>query len=88
MTVRPTLLAVAVAQSFLMTSVLAETADDLAAVEKITIVGHKEDPTKSTGSAYVVSEKELETFFAVFEKIQMVIDQVNGNEINKPIFEL
>lgn len=36
----------------------------------------------------VVSEKELEAFFGVFEKIQMVIDQVNGNEINKPVFEL
>jgi DNA-binding MarR family transcriptional regulator len=36
----------------------------------------------------IVSQKELDTFFSVFEKIQMVIDQVNGNEINKPIFEL
>lgn len=36
----------------------------------------------------VVSEADLETFFGVFEKIQMVIEQVNGSEINKPIFEL
>jgi DNA-binding MarR family transcriptional regulator len=36
----------------------------------------------------VVSEKELNAFFEVFEKIQLVIDQVNVNEINKPIFEL
>jgi MarR family transcriptional regulator, organic hydroperoxide resistance regulator len=36
----------------------------------------------------VVSEEDLSTFFGIFEKIQMVIDQINGNEINKPIFEL
>lgn len=76
MTVRPTLLAVAVAQSFLMTSVLAETADDLAAVEKITIVGHKEDPTKSTGSAYVVSEKELQKF--EFTNVHSILRSVPG----------
>lgn len=76
MIVRPTLLAVAVAQSFLMTSVLAETADDLAAVEKITIVGHKEDPTKSTGSAYVVSEKELQKF--EFTNVHSILRSVPG----------
>lgn len=76
MTVRPTLLAVAVAQSFLMTSVLAETADDLAVVEKITIVGHKEDPTKSTGSAYVVSEKELQKF--EFTNVHSILRSVPG----------
>jgi DNA-binding MarR family transcriptional regulator len=36
----------------------------------------------------VVSEEDLDTFFAVFSKIQLVIEQVNGNEVNKPIFEL
>lgn len=36
----------------------------------------------------VVSENELNAFFEVFGKIQLVIDQINGNEINKPIFEL
>jgi DNA-binding MarR family transcriptional regulator len=39
----------------------------------------------------VVSEDELHAFFKVFEKIQMVIDQVQttkGVELNKPIFEL
>ena len=36
----------------------------------------------------VVDEEDLETFFGVFEKIQSVIEQVNGSEINKPIFEL
>jgi MarR family transcriptional regulator, organic hydroperoxide resistance regulator len=36
----------------------------------------------------VVSEEDLDTFFGVFGKIQMVIEQVNGSEINKPIFEL
>lgn len=76
MIVRPTLLAVAVAQSFLMTSVFAETADDLAAVEKITIVGHKEDPTKSTGSAYVVSEKELQKF--EFTNVHSILRSVPG----------
>lgn len=36
----------------------------------------------------VVSEQDLNTFFSVFEKIHMVIEQVNGNEVSKPIFEL
>ena len=36
----------------------------------------------------VVSEEELNTFFGVFEKIQIVIDQLNGSVANKPIFEL
>lgn len=36
----------------------------------------------------VVSEEELDTFFGVFAKIQLVIEQVNGSEVNKPIFEL
>jgi DNA-binding MarR family transcriptional regulator len=36
----------------------------------------------------VVSEEDLDTFFAVFSKIQLVIEQVNGNEVSKPIFEL
>lgn len=36
----------------------------------------------------VVSEEELDTFFGVFTKIQLVIEQVNGSEVNKPIFEL
>ncbi|MFL0685061.1 DNA-binding MarR family transcriptional regulator [Algoriphagus aquaeductus] len=36
----------------------------------------------------VVSEAELEVFFGVFSKIQSVIDQVQINEINKPIFEI
>lgn len=36
----------------------------------------------------VVSDEDLDTFFGVFGKIQMVIEQVNGSEINKPIFEL
>lgn len=36
----------------------------------------------------VVSEEDLDTFFGVFGKIQMVIEQVNGSEVNKPIFEL
>ena len=36
----------------------------------------------------VVSEKDLKTFFGVFDKIQMVIDQINGSNVNKPIYEL
>ncbi len=36
----------------------------------------------------VVGENELNTFFGVFGKIQMVIDQLNYKEVNKPIFEL
>lgn len=39
----------------------------------------------------VVSEQDLNQFFAVFEKIQLVIDQIQtdrGVDINKPIFEL
>ncbi|WP_192347440.1 MarR family winged helix-turn-helix transcriptional regulator [Algoriphagus sp. Y33] len=39
----------------------------------------------------VISEEELNSFFSVFEKIQLVIDQVQidkGVDINKPIFEL
>jgi DNA-binding MarR family transcriptional regulator len=36
----------------------------------------------------VVSEEDLDTFFGVFSKIQLVIEQVNGNEVSKPIFEL
>ena len=36
----------------------------------------------------VVSDSELKTFLEVFEKIQSVIDQINQNEVNKPIFEL
>jgi len=39
----------------------------------------------------IVSEDELQGFFKVFEKIQLVIDQVQttkGIDINKPIFEL
>ncbi|MDF2156413.1 MarR family transcriptional regulator [Algoriphagus sp. CAU 1675] len=36
----------------------------------------------------VVDEESLTTFFSVFEKIHLVIDQINESEINKPIFEL
>ncbi|HAH38775.1 MAG TPA: MarR family transcriptional regulator [Algoriphagus sp.] len=36
----------------------------------------------------VIPEKDLESFFATFEKIQMVIDQFSGIEVNKPIYEL
>lgn len=39
----------------------------------------------------IVSEEDLNHFFSVFEKIQLVIDQVQtdkGIDINKPIFEL
>ena len=39
----------------------------------------------------VVSEADLKNFFQVFEKIQLVIDQVQSegsDEINKIIFEL
>lgn len=36
----------------------------------------------------VVSEDDLKTFFGVFDKIQMVIDQINGSNVNKPIYEL
>ncbi|MDR7128487.1 DNA-binding MarR family transcriptional regulator [Algoriphagus sp. 4150] len=39
----------------------------------------------------VISEEDLSSFFSVFEKIQLVIDQVHidkGVDINKPIFEL
>lgn len=39
----------------------------------------------------VVSEEDLNQFFAVFEKIQLVIDQIQtdrGVDIHKPIFEL
>lgn len=39
----------------------------------------------------IVSEVELQSFFKVFEKIHLVIDQVQttkGIDINKPIFEL
>lgn len=36
----------------------------------------------------IVSDEDLDTFFGVFGKIQMVIEQVNESEVNKPIFEL
>ncbi|MCU0400078.1 MAG: MarR family transcriptional regulator [Algoriphagus sp.] len=36
----------------------------------------------------VVSDEDLGTFFGIFSKIQSVIDQVQINEINKPIFEI
>jgi DNA-binding MarR family transcriptional regulator len=36
----------------------------------------------------VVSEEELTSFFGVFSKIQLVIDQFQDTEVNKPIFEL
>jgi MarR family transcriptional regulator, organic hydroperoxide resistance regulator len=36
----------------------------------------------------VVSEEDLNTFFGVFARIQMVIEQVNGSEVNKTIIEL
>ena len=36
----------------------------------------------------VVSEEELNSFFEVFSKIQLVIDQFQETEVNKPIFEL
>lgn len=36
----------------------------------------------------VIPASDLETFFSVFEKLQMVIDQVSGNDVNKPIYEL
>ncbi|MFC5626766.1 MarR family winged helix-turn-helix transcriptional regulator [Algoriphagus winogradskyi] len=39
----------------------------------------------------IVTEDELQDFFKVFEKIQLVIDQVQtakGIDVNKPIFEL
>lgn len=76
MNLRPSLIAVAIAQSFLLTPAFAETADDIAAVEKITIVGHKEDPTKATGSAYVVSEKELQKF--EFTNVHSILRSVPG----------
>ncbi len=73
---RPALLAVAIAQSFLVTPALAETADDLAVIEKITIVGSNEDPTKATGSAYIVSEKELRKF--EFTNVHSILRAVPG----------
>ncbi|TFV95702.1 MarR family transcriptional regulator [Algoriphagus kandeliae] len=36
----------------------------------------------------VISEEELKTFFQVFEKLQLVIDQFSGATVDKPIFEL
>lgn len=36
----------------------------------------------------VISEEELQNFFQVFEKLQLVIDQFSGANLNKPIFEL
>lgn len=36
----------------------------------------------------VISEEELQNFFKVFEKLQLVIDQFSGATMNKPIFEL
>jgi MarR family transcriptional regulator, organic hydroperoxide resistance regulator len=35
----------------------------------------------------VVSDEELDVFFGVFSKIQLLIDQMQVNESNKPIFE-
>jgi DNA-binding MarR family transcriptional regulator len=35
----------------------------------------------------VVSEEELQVFFGIFSRIQQVIDEMQVNEINKPIFE-
>lgn len=37
-------------------------AEDLSIVERITIIGNSNDTTKATGSAYVLSEQELEKF--------------------------
>ncbi|WP_026955980.1 MarR family winged helix-turn-helix transcriptional regulator [Algoriphagus vanfongensis] len=36
----------------------------------------------------VIPSSDLETFFSVFEKLQMVIDQFSGTDVNKPIYEL
>lgn len=36
----------------------------------------------------VIPSSDLETFLSVFEKIQMVIDQFSGTDVNKPIYEL
>lgn len=36
----------------------------------------------------VIPEKDLQNFFQVFEKLQLVIDQFSGSAVNKPIFEL
>lgn len=76
MTFRPALVAMAVTQAFLTMPAFAGAAEDLAAVEKISIVGHKEDPTKTTGSAYVVSEKELQKF--EFTNVHSILRSVPG----------
>jgi Transcriptional regulators len=36
----------------------------------------------------VIHEEDLQNFFQVFEKLQLVIDQFSGSAVNKPIFEL
>ncbi|KPQ17519.1 MarR family winged helix-turn-helix transcriptional regulator [Algoriphagus sp. NF] len=36
----------------------------------------------------VIPEEDLQNFFQVFEKLQLVIDQFSGSAVNKPIFEL
>lgn len=36
----------------------------------------------------VIPEKDLQNFFQVFEKLQLVIDQFSASAVNKPIFEL
>ncbi len=36
----------------------------------------------------LIPEEDLQNFFQVFEKLQLVIDQFSGSAVNKPIFEL
>lgn len=69
---KPAVLAVAVLTA-LSAPVLAE---DVAAIEKITIFGKNDDPTKATGSAYVVSDKELKKF--EFTNVHSILRSVPG----------
>ncbi|MDX3775585.1 TonB-dependent receptor, partial [Chromatiaceae bacterium AAb-1] len=71
-----TMLACAVAAAFCASPVSAEEADELAIIERITIIGNHEDTTKATGSAYVISEQELQKF--EYTNVHSILRSVPG----------
>lgn len=72
-----TLLACAVtAACYAAPVVSAAEAEDLSTIERITIIGAQQDTTKATGSAYVISEQELQKF--EYTNVHSVLRSVPG----------
>lgn len=55
---------------------VAEEVADLSIVERITIIGNQADTTKATGSAYVISEEELQKF--EYTNVHSILRSVPG----------